>query len=207
VLEEGEVERIGADRPIAVDVRVLVATHRNIEDLVRKGQFRQDLYHRIYVFPLILPPLRDRTEDVPPLVEHFAGQIATQNLWKPKSFTPEAIEELRRYSWPGNVRELRNVIERLLLLADTEVDREAVKLSLPQVSGGVSIAAPGEGALAERVEAFERETIQRELRLHNYRMSEAARALGLERSHLYKKCQHLGIDLREFRNAADPGGK
>ncbi len=199
VLEEGEVERIGADRATTVDVRVLVATHRNVEDLVQKGQFRQDLYHRIYVFPLMLPPLRDRMEDIPVLVEHFSSQIALQNSWKPKSFTPEAIEELKRYSWPGNIRELRNAIERMLLLADTVVDPQAVRLSLPLSSrespAGISI----EGSLAERVESFEREAILSELKLHNYRMSETARALGLERSHLYKKCQHLGIDLRAYR--------
>lgn len=202
VLEEGEIERIGADRPMPVDVRVLVATHRDVEDLVRKGQFRQDLYHRIYVFPLTLPPLRERIEDVPPLVEHFAGQISVQNSWKPKPFAPEAIEELKNYSWPGNIRELRNVVERLLLLADNEVDREAVKLSLPQISKGTSAAfAQQRGSLAERMETFERESILAELRNHEYRMSETARALGLERSHLYKKCQHHGIDLREARQS------
>ena len=201
VLEEGEVERIGADRPIAVDVRVLVATHRNVEDLVRKGQFRQDLYHRIYVFPLVLPPLRDRMEDIPVLIEHFSSQIAGQNSWKQKPFTPDAIEELKRYSWPGNVRELRNVVERLLLLADDAVDRQAVKLSLPQSDKELSTAVTTGGILAERVESFERETIRLELKRRNYHMSETAKALGLERSHLYKKCQHLGIDLRAFRQS------
>jgi len=199
VLEEGEIERIGADRPVSVDVRVLTATHRDIENLVRKGQFRQDLYHRIYVFPLMLPPLRDRIEDIPVLVEHFSTQIAMQNSWKPKPFTREAIEELQRYPWPGNIRELRNLVERLLLLADREVDREAVRLSLPLSSRPLPSAVWIGGLLAERVEAFERETILSELKLHGYRMSETAKVLGLERSHLYKKCQHLGIDLRAYR--------
>ena len=201
VLEEGEVERIGAEGPIAVDVRVLVATHRNVEDLVRKGQFRQDLYHRIYVFPLVLPPLRDRMEDISVLIGHFSSQIAGQNSWKQKPFTPDAIEELKRYSWPGNVRELRNVVERLLLLADDAVDRLAVKLSLPQSDKELSTAVTTGGILAERVESFERETIRLELKRRNYHMSETAKALGLERSHLYKKCQHLGIDLRAFRQS------
>jgi two-component system, NtrC family, nitrogen regulation response regulator NtrX len=194
VLEEGEIERIGADRPIAVDVRVLTATHRNIEELVQKGQFRQDLYHRIYVFPLNLPPLRERMEDIPVLVEHFSSQIALQNSWKPKPFTPEAIEELKSYSWPGNIRELRNVVERLLLLADAEVDRKMVKTGLPLSSKGLSSASPGVGSLAERMEAFEREVVLTELGLHGHRMTETAKALGLERSHFYKKCQQLGID-------------
>jgi len=203
VLEEGEVERIGADHAIAVDVRVLVATHRDVEDLVRKGQFREDLYHRIYVYPLMLPPLRERLEDIPVLVEHFATQIARQNSWKPKSFTPEAIDYLKRYSWPGNIRELRNVVERLLLLADAVVDHLAVRLGLPSFSKEPSAAVSAGGILAERVEAFERNTILLELRSRNYRMTETARALGLERSHLYKKCQHLGIDLHSSRQPSD----
>src|ERR1051326_8432152 len=132
VLEERQVERVGGDRPIPVDVRVIVATHRNLDELVKKGAFRQDLYHRIYVFPLFLPALRERVEDIPALVAHFAAQVAEQNGWKAKPFEPDAIQELQRYSWPGNVRELRNVVERLLLLADGPVDRSAVRLALPQ---------------------------------------------------------------------------
>jgi two-component system nitrogen regulation response regulator NtrX len=199
VLEEGEIERIGANRSTSVDVRVLVATHRNLEELVKKGQFRQDLFHRIYVFPLVLPPLRERLEDIPVLVEHFSRQITEQNGWRPKAFAPEAIEKLKSYSWPGNIRELRNVVERLLLLTDTTVDRKAVELGLPHPLGSSAAEASIRGTLAERVETFERETLLLELKRHNYRMTEAARALGLERSHLYKKCQHLGIDLHAAR--------
>ena len=117
VLEEGEVERIGADKPTAVDVRVVVATHRNLEQLVESGGFRRDLYHRVVVFPVELPPLRKRSEDLPALVEHFARQVSAQNGWKPAGFSPAAIEALKQYAWPGNIRELRNVVERLLLLA------------------------------------------------------------------------------------------
>src|SRR5260370_26871020 len=115
VLEEGEVERVGGDKPIRVNVRVLVATHRNLEDLVKQNAFRSDLFHRIYVFPLALPALRERREDFPALVQHFARLVAAQNGWKEKIFADDAIGELRRYGWPGNVRELRNVVERLTL--------------------------------------------------------------------------------------------
>jgi two-component system, NtrC family, nitrogen regulation response regulator NtrX len=201
VLEEGEIERVGGGRAIAVDVRVVVATHRNLDELVRQNAFRQDLYHRIYVFPLTLPPLRERLDDIPALAQHFARQVAEQNGWKEKSFTPEAIEELKRYSWPGNVRELRNVVERLLLLAGGEfVDAAAVRLALPQVTGGAT-GLPARGTLAERVLAFEREVLLAELKRHNHHMTNVARALGLERSHLYKKCQQLGIDLRALRKS------
>ena len=101
VLQEGEIERVGGDRPIAVNVRVLAATHRDLDALVRKGAFREDLYHRVVVVPLVVPPLRDRPEDIPVLVEHFALQIAAQNGWKPRDFTPEAVAELSHYPGPG----------------------------------------------------------------------------------------------------------
>jgi DNA-binding NtrC family response regulator len=202
VLEERQVERVGGDRTIPVDVRVIVATHRNLDELVKKSVFRQDLYHRIFVFPLLLPPLRERHGDVPALVMHFAAQVCQMNGWKPRTFLPEAIAALERYSWPGNVRELRNMVERLLLLADQAVDTETVRMALPggemEASTGVSTGA-ATGTLAERTDNFEREQILGELKKHGQKMTDTAKALGLERSHLYKKCQALGIDLRALR--------
>ena len=121
VLEEGEIERVGGDRPFAVDVRVVVATHRNLEEQVRQGAFREDLYHRVFVFPIVLPPLRERLEDIRVLAEYFVRQLAEQNNWKPREFSPEALAWLAGYSWPGNVRELRNVIERILLFSDGDI--------------------------------------------------------------------------------------
>jgi len=205
VLEEGEIERVGGDKPIPVNVRVVVATHRNLEEQVRRNTFRQDLYHRIFVFPVVLPPLRERLEDIPVLAEHFARQVAEQNGWKAKKFSAEAVAELSRYSWPGNVRELRNVVERVLLLAaGDEVDAATVRVALPHAdaTGATSETVTG-GGMAERVEAFERETILSELKRHHNHMTNTAKALGLERSHLYKKCQHLGIDLRSIRKEDD----
>jgi DNA-binding NtrC family response regulator len=204
VLEEGEVERVGGDKAVRVDARVIVATHRNLEELVKQNAFRQDLFHRIYVFPLTLPPLRERVDDIPTLVQHFARQVSAQNGWKEKPIEPAAIQELQHYAWPGNVRELRNVVERLLLIAAGEsVTAADVRMALPRASdghGGTSADAAGfSGTLAERVEKFERESLVSELAKHGYHMTNAARALGLERSHLYKKCQQLGIDLRELR--------
>jgi two-component system nitrogen regulation response regulator NtrX len=199
VLEEGEVERVGGDKLIPVDVRVLVATHRNLEILVREAKFRQDLFHRIYVFPLVLPPLRERREDIPALVEHFAQQVCAQNNWKPIPFAPEAIRALQAHSWPGNVRELRNVVERLMLLAmEGQVTLDTVQFALPQTSE-VHPSAAGPGPLAERVQGFEREVLLAELKRSNYHITNTAKALGLERSHLYKKAEQLGIDLRVLR--------
>ena len=205
VLEEGEVERVGGDKPIKVNVRVVVATHRNLEDLVKQDAFRRDLFHRVYVFPLLLPPLRDRLEDFQELGAHFARQVAAQNGWKEKLFAADAIVELRKYGWRGNVRELRNVVERLTLLsADENITAADVRLILPtsdSSSSGTASSAAGTaaGTLAERTEAFEREVMLAEIRRHNFHMTNVARALGLERSHLYKKCQQLGIDLQSLR--------
>ncbi len=209
VLEEGEVERVGGDKPICVNVRVVVATHRNLEELVKQNTFRRDLFHRIYVFPLPLPPLRERSEDFPVLIEHFARQVAAQNGWKEKNFASDAIDELRRYGWPGNIRELRNVVERLVLLAGEEpIAAGDVRTVLPtpddiSSKSGSSAGSPGgglgTGTLEERTEQFEREVLLAEIRRQNFHMTNVARAMGLERSHLYKKCQQLGIDLQSIR--------
>src|SRR5712672_3367563 len=155
VLEEGEVERIGGDKPTKVDVRVVVATHRDLEVRVREERFRQDLFHRIYVFPLVLPPLRERRDDIPTLIEHFAAQVSAQNGWKPVPFTPEAMDALLSHAWPGNVRELRNMVERLMLLAsDGRVDLATVQLALPKTSatGSDLVWGNSSGALADRVQ-------------------------------------------------------
>ena len=180
----------------------MVATHRDLEARVREEKFRQDLFHRIFVFPLMLPPLRERREDIPALVEHFAAQVSAQNGWKPVPFTAEAMEALQAHPWPGNVRELRNMVERLMLLAtDGQVDVETVQMALPRTASGVSAApgALGSGSLADRVQSFEREVILTELKRSHQNMSVAAKTLGLERSHLYKKAEQLGIDLRAMR--------
>jgi DNA-binding NtrC family response regulator len=202
VLEQNEVERVGGGAPATVDVRVIAATHRDLQQLVEQGKFRQDLFHRIFVFPLALPPLRERRDDIPALVEHFARKVTAQNGWKPVTFAAGAIDRLQNYSWPGNIRELRNVVERAMLMATTnEVDQAAVELALPHVS--VTTAANGpSGPLAGRVEEFERQTIQAELKRQHHHITNTAKALGLERSHFYKKCQQLGIDLRSARGEA-----
>jgi two-component system nitrogen regulation response regulator NtrX len=195
LLQEGELERVGGERPVVVNTRVIVATHRDLDLLVQQGVFREDLYHRIFVFPIVMPPLRERPEDIRVLAEHFSRLVADQNAWRPRGFAPEAIDELLRYAWPGNVRELRNIVERLLLLTDEAVDAATVR----QVLSGrhaKPAAQGGSGPLADRVLAFEREVVLNELSAHGHRATDTARALGLERSHLYKKCQQLGIDLK-----------
>jgi len=199
VLEEGEVERIGSAKPVNIDVRVIVATHRNLEALVRDGKFRQDLFHRVFVFPLSLPPLRERRDDIPALIAHFAAQVCAQNSWKPLTFTPDAVQALQEYSWPGNVRELRNMVERLMLLASGDaVDAQTVRSVLVPSADGSRVSL-GSGTLSDRVENFEREVILGELKRSNFHMTNTAKVLGLERSHLYKKAEQLGIDIRKQR--------
>src|SRR4029077_9728039 len=159
----------------------------------------------VFVFPIVLPPLRDRREDIRVLAEHFVRQLADQNNWKSKSFSAEATAALEGYAWPGNVRELRNVVERVLLLSPADVVEAAVvERALPQAVAGNwqglgATGVQGNKSLAQRVEAFERETLLAELKRHRHHMTNTAKALGLERSHLYKKCQQLGIDLRAIR--------
>lgn len=201
VLEEGEIERVGGSGTTRVDVRTVVATHRNLEAQVRAGTFRQDLFHRIYVFPILLPPLRERPGDIAVLVEHFSKLISQANGWRPRVFTSGAVQALEQHSWPGNVRELRNAVERLLLLAESDVDESLVREVLPlaAVRSGNGVPA-ATGSLASRVEQFERAAVQAELERAHYNMSEAAKALGLERSHLYKKCAQLGISVKELRH-------
>jgi two-component system, NtrC family, nitrogen regulation response regulator NtrX len=207
VLEQGEVERIGGDKPVKVNVRVVVATHRNLEEQIKQGAFRQDLFHRIYVFPVALPPLRERPEDIPALVQHFSAMIARQNGWKEVTFSAEAMQMLQAQPWPGNIRELRNVVERLLLFVEGDtVTAATVQTALPGQASALSTTASaasavglGSGALADRVEQFERQVILDEIKRQNHHITNAAKALGLERSHLYKKCQQLGIDLQEMR--------
>ena len=203
VLEQNEVERVGGTKPVAVNVRVIVATHRDLARMVEESKFRQDLFHRVYVFPLLLPPLRERRDDIRALVEHFARMVAAQNGWKAMSFSPDALVRLELYDWAGNIRELRNVVERAMLMSQTEVvDFAAVQAALPATgSSPGGEAASAAGSLASRVENFEKQTVLGELKRQRYHITKTAKALGLERSHLYKKCQQLGIDLRAVRGS------
>jgi len=149
--------------------------------------------------------LRDRREDIPALVEHFSAQVSAQNGWKPIPFSADAVTALQTHAWPGNVRELRNMVERLMLLTtDDQVDLATVEMALPK-GGSIGAVASSfsSGVLAERVDAFEREVILAELKRSHSNVSLAAKSLGLERSHLYKKAEQLGIDLRAMRRAQE----
>ena len=204
VLQERQFERIGSHRVISADVRVVTATNKDLRRLIAAGQFREDLLHRIYVFPVAVPPLRERLEDVPLLAEHFASEIALRNNWKEARIAPEALERLARYGWPGNVRELRNVVERALILArGGEITGPLVDELLgtaPGASGRASSQFGFRGRpLKETMEEVERQVVLEALEQHGYQIAPTARTLGLERSHFYKKCRQLSIDLRALR--------
>ena len=189
VLQEGELTRVGGSRSIKVDVRVLAASNRDLIELYRAGGFREDLYFRLAVIPITVAPLRERTDDIPRLVENFVTRLASETARKPKTFTPAALELLRRYTFPGNVRELRNIVERLMIMTPgTGIGAEQVREVLPRAAA----VAGGPQRLSEAVREFERGQIEAALAVEAGNMTRAAARLGLERSHLYKKLKQLG---------------
>jgi two-component system, NtrC family, nitrogen regulation response regulator NtrX len=188
VLQEGEFFRVGGSRVVRVDARVIAATNRDLAELVRSGSFREDLYFRIAVVPIAVPPLRDRAADIPELVEHFARLIAKETTGRPKRFTSSALLRIQRHPFPGNVRELRNLVERLAIMnPGCTIGAVEVEAVLPPPESGVA------EALADQVRKFEREQIEGALRVEAGNMTKAASRLGLERSHLYKKMRKLGL--------------
>ena len=188
VLEEAEFFRVGGNRTIRVDARVIAATNRDLAGRIRANQFREDLYFRLAVIPITVPPLRERPEDVPLLLEHFTVQIAKETNGKPKRFTSSALDLLRRHSFPGNVRELRNLVERLVIMTPSPlVDHEQVHAALPHAEGTTAERT----RLSDAVREFEKKQIEAAL-LAEGTMTKAATRLGLERSHLYKKMKKLG---------------
>ena len=198
VLQDGTFTRVGGAGEIRVDVRLISATNRDLEALIAEGRFRDDLLYRINTLVLRVPPLRDRPGDVPALAEHFAQAASRRNAWKPRRFAKDALDLLRRQPWRGNVRELRNVVERALILSDVDpIDAAALGPALPGPTAARPGAIPSEGALRDLVDAYEREVIKERLRASGGHATAAARSLDLERSHLYKKCKQLGIDMRE----------
>ena len=193
-LEGGEVERVGGGGPERVDARVIAATNRDLAAEVAAGRFRSDLYYRLLVVPIEVPPLRQRLEDLPELAAAFLAQACRRNRLRPRRLAPAALDVLRCHAWPGNVRELRNAIERAAILArGDEIGPE--DLAFVAQGPGTPGARDDEAAdLATVVERAERTHVLAVLERHRWRMSRAAETLGLERSHLYKKLKALGIE-------------
>jgi two-component system nitrogen regulation response regulator NtrX len=194
VLEEQRFEPVGSNTPISVDVRVIAATNKRLDEEIEKGTFRSDLFFRLNVIPFEVPPLRERLEDVPLLVDHFNQRFATAHGKKPKQFDAKAIEAMQRYSWPGNVRELRNTIERVMIMHQHA--RVGVK-DLPAFGDEEPPASSYRfPSFKEASDAYHREFIQRKLDEAGGNVSRAAELMGIDRSHLYRRMRALGLSAR-----------
>jgi two-component system, NtrC family, nitrogen regulation response regulator NtrX len=194
-LDEQRFEPVGAATSIQVDVRVVAATNKKLEDEIAHGAFREDLFYRLNVVPVVIAPLRERTEDVPIFARHFLEEFCAAYGRKPREISPGAIEVMLQYPWPGNVRELRNVIERLVIMCpDERIEPQHLP---PELFRGAARPASAASTLAEARHAYEREMILRKLEENHWNMTRTAAALGLERSHLYRKMKGLGISAQE----------
>jgi two-component system nitrogen regulation response regulator NtrX len=200
VLQEGEVERLGSAKTAKVDVRVIAATNKDLEEEIAQGRFREDLYFRLSVIPISVPPLRERLEDVPALVQHFVSQFSRDNNRRPAKFSAAAIEVLRQARWRGNIRELRNVVERLLIMTDGDViDADHVRRVARTDSRGASPSpvprgpAGGPPTLREFKEWSERAFLVDKLREFDWNVSRTAEEIDTPRSNLYKKLEQYGI--------------
>src|SRR5690349_19469338 len=200
VLQEGEVERLGSARTIKVDVRVIAATNKNLEEEIERGHFREDLYFRLAVIPVYVPPLRERTEDIPLLVRHYMDFFSRENNVRPKRITQHAIEALQRYRWKGNIRELRNTVERLIIMTAGDTIDVADLPDLVRSTGASSaVKASGDnepvkaGTLREFKDVSERAYLVSKLRENGWNISKTAEVIDTPRSNLYKKLEQYQI--------------
>jgi two-component system, NtrC family, nitrogen regulation response regulator NtrX len=196
VLEEQRFEPVGSSQTMTVDVRVLAATNKNLEQEISRGAFRQDLFYRLNVIPFFVPPLRDRKEDIPTLSRYFLNEFSAAYGKKTRELSESAMDILIRYPWPGNVRELRNLVERLVIVCP-QVRIEPHHLPPELFRGAAESPQQPYSTLHEARSAYEREFILRKLQEHRWNMTQTAGALGLERSHLYRKLKSLGIAAPE----------
>ena len=205
-LQEQQFTRVGGTKLMKVDVRVLAASNKDLEKEIGKGQFREDLYYRLNVVPIVVPPLRGRREDIPALVQHFMKAHAEEQGLRMKEVSPEAMAVLQQYDWPGNIRELRNLIERLMIMVPGYVIEGSQALMSLQgrttgaVSGAVPTTSPlvakSYDSLRDARNAFEKEYISRKLREHHWNISRTAEDLKIERSHLHRKIKLLDVEMR-----------
>ena len=200
ILQEKKFERVGGNKVIDMDVRVLAATNKDLEIEMEAGRFRQDLYYRLHVIPLRVPPLRERKDDIPLLTERFLQDFATKEGEPPKRLTAGALEKLMTHNWPGNVRELKNIIERLIILTPTnEINEDDIpELSLRNEPGlAQTETLPAVDSLRDARLDFERQFIIKKLEEHDGNISKTAEAIGLERSNLHKKLKSLKVTTKE----------
>ena len=195
-LQEGEVQRVGSDAPLTVDVRVLAATNRDLREEVARRRFREDLYFRLNVISLEVPPLRDRGEDIPVLAAHFLERFAGRNRKSIRGFSPQAVDSLLRYAWPGNVRELENAVERAVILCNGDlITRRELPAAITEAASPEEASSAAVGALAGLpLDELERRAIGETLRCTGDNKSEAARQLGITRATLHNKLRKYGLE-------------
>lgn len=198
VLEEGKLERVGGNKQIAVDVRVIAATNHDLLEAIKQGTFREDLYHRVNVIPIIVPPLRERREDIPTLAVAFAEDICIRNGMPPVTFIPDALQRLKQLEWRGNVRELRNIVERLVIMTPHQT------IEASQIERGAGVAGPPSddllgsgGTFQDFKDRAEAAYIRKQLEEHSWNISKTAETLDIQRSHLYNKMKKFGLTRGE----------
>lgn len=197
-IEDGKIERVGGGKKIEVDVRIIAATNKNLKEEIEKENFREDLFHRLNVIPINIPPLRERLEDIPILVEHFANEITKKHKKAPVKFCDDAIKFLQSLQWSGNVRELRNIVERIIIIVDKkEVSRNDIEILFAPGQANMDDIIGGSNSFQEFKEKAERAFILKQLKANNWNISKTAELLEIQRSHLYNKMKKYGIEKGE----------
>ncbi len=195
VLEEGRFEPLGSNTPVKVDVRIISATNKDLDELIESGDFRHDLFYRLNVIPFQIPPLRERVEDIPLLIEHFNHKFSAAYGKRPKEFLKDAVEAMQEYSWPGNVRELKNTIERIVItvakdkIAAKDLPAFPTDFTLPS-----SLRFP---SFKQAIDEFQRRFIEQKIAEAGGNISKAAELMGIDRSHLYRRMKALGINVEK----------
>ncbi len=197
-IEDGKIERVGGGKKIDVDVRLIAATNKNLKDEISKGTFREDLFHRLNVIPINVPPLRERLEDIPILVNHFTNDISLKHKKPLTNFSDDAIQVLKNQSWTGNVRELRNIIERIIIIVDKrEISRKDIEFMFAGNQQSVEDLVDTNNSFQEFKEKAERVFILKQLIANDWNISKTAEMLDIQRSHLYNKMKKYGIEKEE----------
>jgi DNA-binding NtrC family response regulator len=193
-IEEGKIERVGGGKKIPVDVRLIAATNKNLQDEITKGNFREDLYHRLNVIPLHLPTLHERADDIPDLVNYFSSVISAKYKRKTPVFNDAALQVLKKLAWPGNIRELRNVIERIIILVNKpQISISDIQTLLPIEKIGIDDLIVESNSFQEFKEKAEKAYILKQLELNGWNISKTADMLEIQRSHLYNKMKKYDI--------------
>lgn len=197
-IEDGKIERIGGTKKIEVDVRIISATNKNLSDEINNGNFREDLFHRLNVIPISIPPLRERVDDIPLLIDYFSAQISEKNKKHQPKFFDDAISLLKQLNWKGNIRELRNVIERIIIMINKkDISKKDIEILIPFEKKSMNDIIDSSNSFQEFKDKAEKAFILKQLEINNWNISRTAELLDIQRSHLYNKMRKFGIEKGE----------